>query len=313
MDVNGKARDLQEQAARTSHVRKLGTGYSWGDWRDSLTGPCAPTPDELELLQSQVAGHRWDGWRRLTGDEDYFAACSCGWRSSETVAVGPMLCQAKEHLAAVRHTRDGRPPTRAPARDEGERDASQREIRPDERVRELCAAVDGQQRRLSQSPRHSTDLLSASADQADRLVAALERGEWAKTRASAPSAATVQRKVERARELRKAIVAAAAALAAIAEEMAWIDQDPETRCPGGAAQSQRMAGEGSETAGTARQAGAHVQSLIPACSGSGQATGPARAQRGHLGSQRAVFHGPWPGGQDGRAGPSNRTTARHSP
>ena len=30
MDVNGKARDLQEQAARTSHVRKLGTGYSWG-------------------------------------------------------------------------------------------------------------------------------------------------------------------------------------------------------------------------------------------------------------------------------------------
>lgn len=313
MDVNGKARDLQEQAARTSHVRKLGTGYSWGDWRDSLTGPCAPSPDELELLQSQVAGHRWDGWRRLTGDEGYFAACSCGWRSSETGGVGPMLCQAEEHLAAVLHTRGGRPPTRAPARDEGERDASQREIRPDERARELCPAVDGRQRRLSQAQGHSTDLLSASAGQADRLVAALERGEWAKTRASAPGAATVQRKVERARELRKAIIAAAAALAAIAEEIAGMDQDPQTRRPGGAAQSQQMAGEGSETAGTARQAGAHVQSLIPACSGSGQATGPARAQRGHLGSQRAVFHGPWPGGQDGRAGPSNGTTARHSP
>ena len=256
MDVNGKARDLQGQAARTSHVRKLGTDYSWGDWRDSLTEPCAPTPDELELLQSQVAGHRWDGWRRLTGDEDYFAACSCGWRSSETGAVGPMLCQAKEHLAAVRHTRDGRPPTRAPARDEDERDASQHEMRPDERARELGAAANGQQRRLSQSPRYSTDLLSAGADQDGRLVAALERGEWAKTRASAPSAATVQHKVERARELRKAILADAAALAAIAEEIALMDQDPGTRRPGGAPESQRMAGEASETAGTAGKLGA---------------------------------------------------------
>ena len=252
MDVNGKVRDLQGQAARTSHVRKLGTGYSWGDWRDSLTEPCAPTPDELELLQSQVAGHRWDGWRRLTGDEDYFAACSCGWRSSETGAVGPMLYQAKEHLAAVWQARGGHVSIRVPARDEGGRGASEREMRPDERARELCAAVDGQQRRLPQSLRHSTDLLSAGADQADRLVVALERGEWAKTRASAPRAETVQHKVERARELRKAIVAAAAALAAIAEEIAWIDQDPGTRRPGGAAGSQRMAGEASETAGTAR-------------------------------------------------------------
>ena len=101
MDVNDKAGDLQEQTARTDHVRKLGTGCRWEDWRDSLTEPCEPTPDELELLQSQVAGHRWDGWRRLTDDEDYFAACSCGWRSSETGGLGPMLCQAKEHLDAV--------------------------------------------------------------------------------------------------------------------------------------------------------------------------------------------------------------------
>ena len=255
MDVNDKARDLQEQTARTGQVRKLGTGCRWGDWRDSLTEPCEPTPDELELLQSQVAGHRWDGWRRLTGDEDYFAACSCGWRSSETGGVGPMLCQAKEHLDAVWQVRGGRPPTRVPARDEGDRDAGEREMRPDERARELCAAVDGQPTRLSWSLRHSTDLLAACGDQADRLVAALERGEWAKTRASAHSAETVQHKVERARELRKAIVAAAAALAAIAEEMARIDQDPETRRPGGAAGSQPMAGEAGETAGTARQNG----------------------------------------------------------
>lgn len=252
MDVNDKARDLQGQTARTSHVRKLGNGYSWGDWRDSLTEPCAPTPDELELLQSQVAGHRWDGWRRLTGDEDYFAACSCGWRSSETGGVGPMLCQAKEHLAAVLQVRGGRPSTRAPARDEGERDASEREMRPDERARELCVAVGGQQRRLSQSLRHSTDLLSACGDQADRLVAALERGEWAKTRASAQSAEAVQHKVGRARELRKAIIAAGTALAAISEEVAWIDQDPGTRRPSGA--EHQLVGVFSEMAGTARQA-----------------------------------------------------------
>ena len=165
-----------------------------------------------------------------------------------------MLCQAKEHLAAVWQARGGRPSTRA--RDEDERDASEREMRPDERARELCAAADGQQRRLSQSLRRSTDLLSASADQADRLVDALERGEWAKTRASAPSAETVQHKVERARELRKAIVAAAAALAAIAEEIARIDQDQGTRRPGGAPESQRMAGEASETAGTTGKLGA---------------------------------------------------------
>lgn len=251
MDVNGKARDLQEQAARTSHVRKLGTGYSWGDWRDSLIEPCEPTPDELELLQSQVAGHRWDGWRRLTGDEDYFAACSCGWRSSETGGVSPMLCQAKEHLAAVLQVRGGRPSTRVPARDEGERDAGKREMRPDERPRELCVAVDGQQRRLSQSLRHSTDLLSACGAQADRLVAALERGEWATTRASAQSAEAVQHKVGRARELRKAIIAAGTALAAIAEEVAWIDQDPGTRRPSDA--EYQLVGVFSETAGTARQ------------------------------------------------------------
>jgi hypothetical protein len=73
--------------------------------------------------------------------------------------------------------------------------------------------VEGQEERLSRTLQHSTDLLSASADHADRLVAELQRGEWAKTSGCTPSAETVQHNVERANELSKAIVAAAAALA----------------------------------------------------------------------------------------------------
>ena len=57
----------------------------------------------------------------------------------------------------------------------------------------------------------------------------------------------MQLKVERARELRKAIFTAPAALAVIAEEVAWNHQDPETRHPGGTAESQPMVGEFSET------------------------------------------------------------------
>ena len=57
----------------------------------------------------------------------------------------------------------------------------------------------------------------------------------------------MQHKVERARELRKAIVAGAAALTAMAGEIARIDQDPETRRPGGGAEWQRMAGGATPT------------------------------------------------------------------
>ncbi len=153
-----------------------------------------------------------------------------------------MLRQVEEHLDAVREIYGGRPSTRAPARDE--RDVGQGELRPDQRAPEPCAAVGGQQRRLSQALRHSTDLLSASADQADRLVAAIEGGKWAKTGAPA-----------QARELRRVIFTAAAALAVIAEEVAWNHQDPKTRHPGGTAELQQMVSEVSETAGTARQAG----------------------------------------------------------
>jgi hypothetical protein len=254
MDENVKARDLQEQAARPRHLGEPSHGPNCGDWPDLVTGPGELTPDELDLLQSHVPGHRWDGWRRLTGDEDYYAACSCGWRSSQTGQVSPMLRQVKDHLDAVRQSRGGRPSTQAPARDERGRDAGQDEILArHERAREVRASVQGQHMRLSQSLRHSTDLLSASADQADRLVAALEHGQWATAGTTSQSAETVRHKVERAREVRTAIAAAAAALADMAEEIAWIHQDPEDRHSGGSAGYQRLVGVASETAGTARK------------------------------------------------------------
>jgi hypothetical protein len=254
MDENVKARDPHEHAARTRRGCEPSYGPSRRDWPDQVTEPGELTPDELDLLQSHIPGHRWDGWRRLTGDEDYVAACSCGWRSPETGQVSPMLRQVKEHLDAVGQSRGGDPSTRAPARDEHRRDASQGEILAlGEPAREFRASVQGQQMRLSQSLRHSTDLLSASADQADRLVAALERRQWAAAGATAQSAETAWHQVERVRELRKAIAAAAAALAVAAEEIAWIHQDLETRHPGRSAGYQRLVGVASETAGTARE------------------------------------------------------------
>ncbi len=252
MDENAKARDLEEQAAITRQLSGLGYGRSRGDWPDPLTEPCELTQDELDLLHSKVAGHRWDGWRRLTGDEGYFAVCSCGWRSTQTGCVSPMLCQVKEHLDAVRAVRGSRPSTRttrAPAQEEGERDASQREMRPDERTRELYASVESQQRRLSQVLEHSGDLLAASEDQAGRFVAVLEHAaaevapEWARTSACARRAEALQRQAERAKDLRNGIAAAAAALAAVAGEVALVSQDLETRCLSGSAEYGRLADE----------------------------------------------------------------------
>ena len=250
MDENAKARDLEEQAAITRQLSELSYGRSRGDWPDPLREPCELAQDELDLLQSKVAGHRWDGWRRLTGDERYFAVCSCGWRSTQTGWVSPMLCQVKEHLDAVRAVRGWRPSlptTQAPARDE--RDASQREVRPDERTRELYASVESQQRRLSQVLEHSGDLLAASEDQAGRFVAVLEHAaaevapEWARTSVCARRAEALQRQAEHAKELRNGITAAAGALAAVAGEVALVSQDLETRCLGGSAEYGALADE----------------------------------------------------------------------
>ena len=237
MDENAKARDLEEQAT----ITRQPWGPAMGPGARTSLAPLAesyePAYDELDLLRGKAAGHRCDGWRRLTGDEDYFAACSCGWRSTETGRVSPMLRQVKEHLDEVRAIRCGRPSTRAaqaPARDERAR-CSQREMGQDERTRELYASVESQQRRLSQALKQSGDLLSASKNQADRFVAVLEHAaarvapEWAKTGASVGREQALQCQVERVKEWRRGIVAAAGALAAVAEEVALAGQDPETR------------------------------------------------------------------------------------
>jgi len=235
---NDKARALKEQAARSRDFREL--SYVRGHWRedrpDPLSEPHEPAPDELGLLHSQVPGHRWNGWRRLTGDEDCYAACSCGWRSTETGDVSPMLVQVKDHLDAIRALRGWRRAPRtapAPHRDGHEGDGSRHELLH-ERTREMYAAVESQQGRLSQALGQSADLLSASADQADRPVAVLEHAaarvapDWVKTEASVRRAETLQHRAERARELRNGILAAEAALAAIAEEIAGIHLGLET-------------------------------------------------------------------------------------
>jgi hypothetical protein len=104
MDENAKASEPEEQAARTRPPWEFG----WlrdEDWPDPLREPYEPAQDEFDVLHSQVPGHWWSTWRRLTGDEDYFADCSCGWRSTETGHVSPMLRQVEDHLDAVRAVR----------------------------------------------------------------------------------------------------------------------------------------------------------------------------------------------------------------
>lgn len=136
MDENVKARDPEEQAVTTGQPWELGHGHGREGWPDQLAEPGEPAHDMFELLQGKVPGHRWDGWRRLTGDEGYFAACSCGWRSPETGSVSPVLCQVKEHLDAAGAVRGWRPSAvtaQVAGRDERERGAGQRGMRPGER------------------------------------------------------------------------------------------------------------------------------------------------------------------------------------
>jgi len=226
MDANDKARAPEKEAARSGDGRAQ--SYRHGGRPDLLAERGELTQGELGLPDSQVPGHRWSGWRRLTGDEDYYAACSCGWRSTDTDGVSPMMRQVTDHLAAVRAVRGWGPEARtaqAPGRGGQRDDAGQLEP-GQERARELYASVENQQRRLSQALGQSADLLSASEQQADRLVAGLEHAaagvapEWARTEDSVRRAETLQRRAERARELRDGIVAAAAGLAVIAEEIA---------------------------------------------------------------------------------------------
>jgi len=236
MDGNPEAKEPEERAATTRRPPELGHEHRCQDRPGSPREPHEPAQAEVGLLQSQVPGHRWNGWRRLTGDEGYYAACSCGWRSTETGCVGPMLRQVHEHLDAVRAVRGWRPApgtARAPDRSGQGNDASEHDLRQ-QRARDLHATVQNQQRRLAQTLEHSTGLLAASEDQADRLAAALQHAaarvtpEQVKTEASARRAEALQRRADRTKEARNHIIAAAATLASIAEEIAMLSQDRET-------------------------------------------------------------------------------------
>jgi hypothetical protein len=248
MEENARVRDAQYQAVITGQRRELSCRRRREDGPGPLREGYEPAPGEFDLPLGRMSGHRCDGWRRMTGDEGYFAACSCGWRSAETGHVSLMLSQVDEHLDAVRAVRGGRPSARAaraPGRDE--REVGLGAMRPDERTRELYASVESQQARLSQALEHSADLVSASQDQAGRFVAVLEHAaarvapEWAKTGAALRREQALQRQAECAKEWRNGIAAAAGALAAIAQEVVLAGQDLETRYRSGPADCRRLA------------------------------------------------------------------------
>ena len=247
MEENAKARDPEEQAVIIRQRWEL----SYGRGREDRPGPLPegyePARDQFDPPLGKMSGHRCDGWRRMTGDEGYYAACSCGWRGTETDHVSLMLGQVEEHLDAVRAVRGGCPSAQAPGRKE--REAGLREKQPDERTRELYTLVENQQVRLSRALEHSADLVSASRDQAERFVAVLEHAaarvapEWAKTEAAVRREEALRRQAKRAKEWSDGIVAAAGALAVIAHEVALADQDLETWYRSGSAEYRRLAGE----------------------------------------------------------------------
>jgi hypothetical protein len=250
MDEN--ARDPERQAVTTRQPWECSHGRGCEDLPDRLTEPCESAHDEFELLRGKVAGYRCDCWRRLTGDDGYLAACSCGWRSPETGCLSLMLRQVKEHMdavGAVRGWRTSALTAQVPGQDEREHGVGQRGMRPDERTQELYAYVDNQQRRLSQALECSVDLLSASQEQAERFVVVLEHAaariapEWARTTDAVQREDALQLRAERAKELRNGIVAAAGALAAIAREVALASQDPGDRRLGGSAGYRHLDGQ----------------------------------------------------------------------
>ena len=250
MEENAKARAPEEQAVIARQRWEPSCGHRREDWPGPLPEGYEPARSEFDLPLGKMSGHRCDGWHRMTGNEGYFAACSCGWRSTETGHVNLMLRQIEEHLDAVRAVRGGRPSARAAqAPGRKERDVGLRERRPDERTRELYALVESQQVRLSQALENSADLVSASQDQAERFVAALQHAaariapEWAKTGAAVRREQTLQRQAERAKEWSDGIMAAAEALAAIAHEVAVAGQDLETCYISGSFEYRRLVGE----------------------------------------------------------------------
>ena len=100
MEENAKARDPEEQAVITRQRWEL----SYGRRREDRPGPLPegyePARDQFDPPLGKMSGHRCDGWRRMTGDEGYFAACSCGWRSTEW---SDGIVAAAGGLAAIAH------------------------------------------------------------------------------------------------------------------------------------------------------------------------------------------------------------------
>ncbi len=66
MNENARAREPEEQAAMTGRLRELSYGHRREDWPNPLREPYEPAQGEFDLLYSQVPGHRWNSWRRLT-------------------------------------------------------------------------------------------------------------------------------------------------------------------------------------------------------------------------------------------------------
>ncbi len=72
MDETAKARDLEEQATTTRPPWGPAMGPGARTSLAPLGESCERAYGELDLLRGKAAGDRWDGWRLLTGDEDYF-------------------------------------------------------------------------------------------------------------------------------------------------------------------------------------------------------------------------------------------------
>jgi hypothetical protein len=172
MDNTAKARDRQHQHNHRRH-----------GWHEPLEEPYELTKADLDLLHSPMARH---GWRLITICENYFAICSCGWRSAETDYLVLMLRQVTDHLGAAEQERGGRPspaPTPAP----GKRDTNRREAVG--RARELGASAQSRQSRLPQALERSSDLLSRSGERLGHREVMLRRAQM-DTWVNAPSPVT---------------------------------------------------------------------------------------------------------------------------
>lgn len=238
MDENASARESERQATEARRLWELSYGHQCEDWPDPLREPYEPAQADLDLLHSQVPGHRWDGWRRLTGDENYFAACSCGWRSTETRFVSPMLRQVRDHLDAVRALRGWGPAPRRRRRHATSKSATAASAGRSKSMRgsytrrwptSKGACPRRSRRRLTCCPPARTRPTVSWPSSARRGP---RRAGMGKDPASAQRAEALQRQAERAEQVRNQIVATAGALAAIAEEVALLNRDRETR-PGG--------------------------------------------------------------------------------